>query len=135
MLYFLWFIVNTRWVIGASGKNPRVFHNSLTKLIASCRIRYTSPCAWKALKYNYAIILWVNTSNTLDIYILYFQELSWFLCHSCFFFLKNHSESCCCLAWNHCCRWVYIIFRNVETMKWINIVRWNIYKDKLNPIS
>ena len=23
----------------------------------------------QALKYNYAIILWVNTSNTLDIYI------------------------------------------------------------------
>ena len=40
----------------------------------------------QALKYNYAIILWVNTSNTLDIYIFYFQELSWFICHSCFFF-------------------------------------------------
>ena len=64
----------------------------------------------------YAIVVWGNTSNTLDIYIFYFQELSWFICHSCFFF-KNHSESWCCLAWNHCCRWVYIIFRNVETMK------------------
>ena len=42
----------------------------------------------QALTYNYAIILWANTSNTLDIYILYFQELSWFICHSCFFFKR-----------------------------------------------